>query len=149
MNKTYRTKIPVSMYVNLVAYAGMAVMQLRLVLVMERSFFLIASCTFFFALMIIMWVLIAKISRKNNRLEIMYDQITLNNVNVPLERIEQIVVEGYFTQSIGIKLYGKRYVPHDLHFRFKRDEEKNVEEFRKWAEDSGIHTSTGWIRRWI
>ncbi len=63
--------------------------------------------------------------------------------------IEKIIIQGYFIQSIGIKLYGKKYISNDLHFRFKYDEEKNVEDLKEWADKNGINVTAGRIKRWI
>lgn len=133
------------MYVQVIAYVVLASTQLMLALQTDFLVSLILSIIVY----ILAAVLLIKILRKNNQLEITDDQIKLNNVEVQLQKIEKIVIQGYLVQSMGIKLCGKKYIPNDLHFRFKNEEEKNVEEIKKWADLNGIKVATGRIKRWV
>jgi len=92
---------------------------------------------------------LTKILRKNNQLEISDNKIKLNNVEVSIDKIEKIIIQGYFIQSLGIKLYGKRFILNDLHFRFKDNEEMNIEDIKKWADKNGINVTSGRITRWL
>lgn len=82
-------------------------------------------------------------------LELTADKMILSHKEVPVSRIDKIIIQGYFVQSIGIKVHGKRLVPSLLHFRFKEDEETHVNELKLWAQEHGIVLKYGKIYRWI
>lgn len=90
-----------------------------------------------------------RILRKNNELVITENTIRLNQAEVPIQKIEKIIIEGYFVQSLGIKLYGRKLVSMDFHFRFKNNEEINIEELKRWANMNRIKVTSGKIIRWI
>lgn len=94
-------------------------------------------------------MLLKRILRKNNELEITENTIRLNQAKVSVQQIEKIIIEGYFVQSIGIKLYGRKLVSMDFHFRFKNNEEINIEELKQWANRNRIKVTSGRIFRWI
>ncbi|RAR44261.1 hypothetical protein DP091_09590 [Paenibacillus sp. MDMC362] len=94
-------------------------------------------------------MLLKRILRKNNELEITKNTIRLNQAEIPVQQIEKIIIEGYFVQSIGIKLYGRKLVSMDFHFRFKNNEEINIEELKQWANRNRIKVTSGRIFRWI
>lgn len=79
----------------------------------------------------------------------MNNKIKLNNVEVPIDKIEKIIIHGYFVQSLGVKLQGKKFILNDLHFRFKNNEEKNIEEIKNWADKNEIDVISGKISRWL
>lgn len=112
MNKIHAIKVPSSMYVQVIAYVVLASTQLMLALQTDFLVSLILSIIVY----ILAAVLLIKILRKNNQLEITDDQIKSNNVEVQLQKTEKIVIQGYLVQSMGIKLRGKKYIPNDLHF---------------------------------
>lgn len=87
--------------------------------------------------------------RKNNELEIAENKIKINQTEISIQKIEKIIIEGYFVQSIGIKLYGSKLVSIDLHFRFKNNEEIHIEELKQWAKKNKIKVTSGKIFRWI
>lgn len=94
-------------------------------------------------------MLLKRILRKNNELEITENTIRLNQAEIPAQKIEKIIIEGYFVQNIGIKLYGRKLVSMDFHFRFKNNEEINIEELKQWANRNRIKVTSGRIFRWI
>ena len=150
MNKIYKTRIPVSMYAQLIGFTILALNQFRFTLLAADSiFFFVIFMVYFLIITIVIVVLLIKILRKNNKLEITEDSLKLNNVEVPISRIEKIITQGYFIESLGIKLHGKKYILNDLHFRFKGNEEECIKEFKKWAAQNGIEVTNGRIKRWI
>ncbi|GAK40918.1 hypothetical protein TCA2_3409 [Paenibacillus sp. TCA20] len=94
-------------------------------------------------------MLLKRILRNNNELEITENKIKINHIEVPIQKIEKIIIQGYFVQSIGIKLYRRKLVSMNLHFRFKNDEEMNIEELEQWASTKRIKVTSGKIYRWI
>ncbi|WP_160036837.1 hypothetical protein [Paenibacillus sp. An7] len=90
-----------------------------------------------------------KIFRKNNELQFKEDGIQINHIEVPKQKIEKIIIQGYFVQSVGIKLYGRKFVPMKLHFRFKDHEEVSIEELKQWASMNQIKVTNGKIYRLI
>ncbi len=150
MAKEYQTKPPTSMYFQLISFTLLALIHLSLtLLIKENTLLFIIYLIINLALVIVMLGLLFKILRKNNQLEIMDGKIKLNNVEVSIDKIEKIIIQGYFIQSLGIKLYGKRFILNDLHFRFKNNEDMNIGDFKKWADKNGITITSGRIYRWL
>lgn len=149
MTKIYKIKVPASMYFQLIAYIILALIQLIFSFRVDLLLIKFMSSIFTLIITVIILVLLIKILRKDNTLEISNDKIKLNNTEVQILKIEKIIIQGYFIQSIGIKLYEKNFVLNDLHFRFKYNEEKNIEEFKEWATKNGITVTVGRINRWI
>lgn len=138
------------MYFQLISFALLALIHLSLtLLIKENTLLFIIYLLINLAFVIVILGLLFKILRKNNQLEIMDDKIKLNNVEVSNYKIEKIIIQGYFIQSLGIKLYGKRFILNDLHFRFENNEDMNVEDFKKWADHKGIDITSGRIYRWL
>ena len=122
-----------------------------LLLVLRKDDFLsvfFVIILFLFSLLHVV-MLLKKILRKSNELEITENTIKINHVEVPRQKIEKIIIQGYFVQSIGIKLYERKLVSMDLHFRFKNNEEVNIEELKQWASMNKIKVTSGKIYRWI
>ncbi|WIV21221.1 hypothetical protein QPK24_11345 [Paenibacillus polygoni] len=94
-------------------------------------------------------MLLMKILRKNNELQIKEDGIQINHIEIPKQKIEKIIIQGYFVQSVGIKLYGRKFVPMKFHFRFKAHEEVSIEELKQWASMNQIKVTSGKIYRLI
>ncbi|MCR8656693.1 hypothetical protein [Paenibacillus endoradicis] len=148
MTKKFQTKTPTSMYFQLITFSLLALFHLRLaLLIKENTLLFIIHLIFNLALVSVILGLLAKILMKNNQLEIMDDKIKLNNVEVSIDKIEKIIIQGYFIQSLGIKLYGKKFILNDLHFRFKNNEDMNIEDFKKWADKNGINITSERIKR--
>ncbi|MCQ4086997.1 hypothetical protein [Saccharibacillus sp. JS10] len=94
-------------------------------------------------------LLLNRILKRNNELELTEDKITVNQIELSSEDIEKIIIEGYFVESVGIKLRGKKLVKMNLHFRFKNDEERSVNELKQWAAANGIQVTNRKIYRWM
>lgn len=103
MNKKYEIKLPVSTYIQMISCILVTLFLLKLM----RSH--ISSVLFVITLLCILlqvgaiFVLLTRILRKNNELEITKNKIKINHIEVPIEEIERIIIQGYFVQSIGIK----------------------------------------------
>lgn len=91
-------------------------------------------------------VLLKRIIRRSKELEITENKIKINHIEVPIEQIEKIIIQGYFIQSVGIKLYRRKFVSGALFFRFKNNEEKAIAELKQWAEMNDIKVTSGSIR---
>lgn len=149
MYKKYEIKFPLFMYLQVISYSIVSLLMLKLVFIVD-SFLL----TVFFTFLILVQaggiaVLIARMVRRNSELEITPNKIRINRKEVSKEDIEKIIVDDSFTQSIGIKRYGKRLIPMDLHFRFRNKKETNLEELTVWARENGVEVTRGKIFRWI
>lgn len=79
----------------------------------------------------------------------MQHKIKVNDTEVSAQEIEKIIISGYFMQSIGIKLYGRKLVPTKLHFKFKNDEEAKIEVLKQWASKNGVSVVYGKFRTWL
>jgi len=148
MNKKYEIKILKTEYFQVI-YSILITFLLLLVLRKDDflSVFFVIILFLFSLLHVVM--LLKKILRKSNELEITENTIKINHVEVPRQKIEKIIIQGYFVQSIGIKLYERKLVSMDLHFRFKNNEEVNIEELKQWASMNKIKVTSGKIYRWI
>lgn len=149
MNQKYEIKFPLSMYLQVICYSIVSLLMFKLVFIVD-SFFLAVFLSF----LILVQVggiasLITRMLRRNSELEITPNKIRINRKEVSKEDIEKIIIDDSFTQSIGIKRYGKRLIPMDLHFRFKNKEETNLEELTVWARVNGIAVTRGKIFRWV
>ncbi|TCZ79329.1 hypothetical protein E0485_05550 [Paenibacillus albiflavus] len=151
MNKKYEIKIPVSMYIQLVGSIIITLLMLRLVIQTSDYtsvlFILIVFCILL--QVVTMFVLMTRILSGNSDLEITKNSIKLNHIEVRIQEIEKIIIQGYFIQSIGIKQFGKRLVSNKLHFRFRNNEEVNINEIKQWANKHGIEVTNKKIYRWI
>lgn len=152
MNKKYAIKLPVTMYFQVINYFVIILLLLRLSF---RASDVSYSLFIFNVLCISLLVIIICVSiygiilNRVRLLEIAIETIKIGNTEVPIKEIEKIIIQGYFVQSVGIKRYGKKLVSSNMHFRFREDEERSVDELKKWAEDNGIAVSNGNIRKWI
>ncbi|MEC0090621.1 hypothetical protein [Paenibacillus macquariensis] len=148
MNKKYEIKLPKSGYIQVISTI---LITFLLLLVLRKDDFL----SVFFAIILFLCILLQvvmllkKILRKSNELEITENTIKINHIEVPIEKIEKIIIQGYFVQSIGIKLYGRKFISMDLHFRFNNNEDVNIEELKQWASINRIKVTSGKIYRWI
>ena len=98
---------------------------------------------------VIMIVLLTRIVKKYKDIEFMQHKIKVNDTEVSAQEIEKIIITGYFMQSVGIKLYGRKFVPTKLHFRFKNDEDSNIEALKKWAGKNEVSVAYGKFYTWI
>ncbi|MED5016779.1 hypothetical protein P9847_05610 [Paenibacillus chibensis] len=150
MNKKYEIKLPVSTYIQMISCILVTLFLLKLMLSHISSVLFVITLLCILLQVGAIFVLLTRILRKNNELEITKNKIKINHIEVPIEEIERIIIQGYFVQSIGIKQYERRVVSIDLHFRFKNNEEiNNIEELKQWANMSGIKVTSGKIFRWI
>ena len=94
-------------------------------------------------------VLLKRIMKKYKDIEFMQHKIKINNTEVSAQEIEKIIITGYFMQSIGIKLYGRKFVPTKLHFRFNNDEDSNIEALKQWAGKNEVSVAYGKFYTWI
>jgi energy-coupling factor transporter transmembrane protein EcfT len=152
MNKKYETQLPVSMYIQMISSIIITLLLLvfELKLIESLSVFhiiILLLCIIF--QVVIMAISLKRVLKKYKGIEINEHRITINNIEIPIHEIEKIIIEGYFIQSVGIKLYGKRLVPADFHFKFKFNQEDNIKELKQWAIINGIKITNGKIYRWI
>lgn len=151
MNKTYEIKIPRSNYLQIIGFNIILISQLMLKLNTNTDS-LIMNLLLLFMISLIVIVIIIQlylIARFGREVVITSYSIKSRNKEVPIKDIEKIIVQGYFIQSIGIKRVGQKLVSSDLHFRFKKDEEKQVDEWTKWAQSNGIPVVQGRIMKWL
>ncbi|GIP18171.1 hypothetical protein J40TS1_38130 [Paenibacillus montaniterrae] len=152
MIKTYNIKVPRSNYLQIILFVFLLGNTIRLELLLDSSDSIILNLLVWLGISTALFVIIVKLyllARFGKEIVITSDSIKTKNREVPIKDIEKIIVEGYFTQNIGIKRVGKKLVSSDLHFRFKKEEEKQVEEWTKWAEHNGIPVVEGRIIKWI
>ncbi|OAB40376.1 hypothetical protein [Paenibacillus antarcticus] len=148
MNKKYEIKLPKSRYIQVISSI---LITFLLLFVLRKDDFL----SVFFAIILIsctllqVVLLLKKSLRKSNEFEITENTIKINHIEVPIEKIEKIIIQGYFIQSVGIKLYGRKLISMDLHFRFNNNEDANIEELKQWASINRIKVTSGKIYRWI
>ncbi|OAB38617.1 hypothetical protein PMSD_06270 [Paenibacillus macquariensis subsp. defensor] len=148
MNKKYEIKILITEYFQVIFSI---LITFLLLLVLRKDDFLsvfFVIILFLFSLLHVV-MLLKKILRKSNELEITENTIKINHIEIPRQKIEKIIIQGYLVQSIGIKLYERKLVSMDLHFRFKNNEEVNIEELKQWASMNKIKVTSGKIYRWI
>ena len=148
MNRKYDIRSPKSGYTQMVSY--ILIMSL-LLLVLQKDVLMsvVIVALLLLGILIQAIILLKRILRKNNVLELTEHTIKINQTELPIHKIEKIVIAGYFVQSIGIKLYGRKLVSSDLHFRFKNNEDINIAELKKWADMNMIKVTAGKIYRWI
>lgn len=151
-NKKFEIKLPPSTWVPLIA-------QLPFISLMFVSVFRdkglftafpmtvrIFVCVLLLGLFIIYGI---RIKLQPRHLEIKGDRIIVGDKEISADQIENMIVQGYFNQVIGIKPRGKRLVPSLLCFKIKGSEEEHTEEIIAWAKQNGIHIKYGRIFRWI
>lgn len=148
MCKKYEIKYPRSEYVQVIISILITSILIQ-VLRIDNLLSVICVVILLLGNLIRVVMLLKRIFRKNKGLEITENTIRLNQAEVPIQQIEKIIIEGYFVQSIGIKLYGRKLVSMDFHFRFKNNEEINIEELKQWANRNRIKVTSGRIFRWI
>jgi len=148
MNKKYEIRFPKSGYVQVIS-SILIIFSLLLLLRKDDLLSVIFVILLLLSILIQVVILLKRILRKNNELEITENTIKVNHIEVPIQKIEKIIIEGYFAQSIGIKLYGRKLVSMDLHFSYKNNEETNIEELKQWANMNRIKVTSGKIFRWI
>ncbi|MGI2297773.1 hypothetical protein [Paenibacillus sp. GXUN7292] len=102
-----------------------------------------------FVQLTIIIVLLKRILKKYKDIEFMQHKIKVNDTEVSAQEIEKIIISGYFMQSIGIKLYGRKLVPTKLHFKFKNDKEAKIEVLKQWASKNGVSVVYGKFRTWL
>lgn len=148
INKKYQIKVLKAEYIQ-VTYC------IYLTIIVVFTFGIDSLLNAFFVIFVPLYtllnivMLLMKILRKNNELQIKEDGIQINHIEVPKQKIEKIIIQGYFVQSVGIKLYGKKFVSMKLHFRFKDNEEVSIEELKQWANMNQIKVTSGKIYRLI
>ena len=148
MNNKYDIKIPKSGYIQVISsflIIGLLCLQLRkedFISIFVVSILIISS-------LVQLVLLLSKSLRKMSELETTENTIRINQIEVPIHKIEKIIIQGYFIQSVGIKLYGRKLVSMNLHFKFKDNEEGNTKELKQWASMKGIKVTSGRIYRWI
>ncbi|MCT1401002.1 hypothetical protein AK95_16205 [Paenibacillus sp. LC231] len=148
MYKKYEIKYPRSEYVQVIISILITSILIQ-VLRIDDLLSVICVVILLLGNLIRVVMLLKRILRKNKELEITENTIRLNQAEVPIQQIEKIIIEGYFVQSIGIKLNGRKLVSMDFHFRFKNNEEINIEELKQWANRNRIKVTSGRIFRWI
>lgn len=148
MYKKYEIKYPRSEYVQVIISILITSILIQ-VLRIDDLLSVICVVILLLGNLIRVVMLLKRILRKNKELEITENTIRLNQVELPIQKIEKIIIEGYFVQSIGFKLYGRKLVSMDFHFRFKNNEEINIEELKQWANRNRIKVTSGRIFRWI
>lgn len=148
MNKKYEIKILKAEYIQVIYCIYISIIVLFVFVIDDLlDVFYVVFISLFTLLNIVL--LLKRILRKSNELQIKENAIKINHIEVPRQKIEKIIIQGYFVQSIGIKLYGRKFVSMNLHFRFKNNEEDNIEELKQWANMNNIKVTSGKIYRWI
>lgn len=151
MNKKYTIKPPRSNYVQLIGFSIILIIQFLYKIRLDNEAHNLHILRWFIVLLALIAIVIHiyQIIRFTKEIEITADSIKLNNIEVPITDIEKIIIQGYFIQSIGVKRIGQRFVSARLHFRFANNEEKQIDEWQKWAQHHGIPVVKGRIFRWL
>ncbi|KOR90269.1 hypothetical protein [Paenibacillus solani] len=148
MNKKYEIKFPNSRYVQLICSIIITFLLIHVIRI-DDLLSVINVAILLLVCLVQVVMLLKRILRKDNELVITESTIRLNQVEVPIHKIEKIIIEGYFIQSVGIKLYGRKLISIDFHFRFKENEDINIKELKQWANMNNIQVASGKIFRWI
>ena len=152
MNKKYAIKLPLAMYFQVINSFVIMLLLLRLLFrTSDISYILYIFNVLCISLLVILICvnIYGIILNRVRLLDIGTETIKIGNTEVPIKEIEKIIIQGYFVQSVGIKRYRKKLVSSNMHFRFRENEERSVDELKKWAEDNGIAVSNGNIHKWI
>ena len=152
MNKRYEIKAPRSHYIQMF---GLLVILTSHTLVTlyasskEATLLYTLKWVMIFFIVVIIITQIYLLLRFGREITITPERIITKQSDIPVTEIEKIIIQGYFIESIGIKRIGKKLIQTDLHFRFKEDEEKHLEELKKWAQLHGIPVVRGRIIKWL
>lgn len=151
MHKTYEIKLPASSWFALIvqlpvlsllcysAVTGRGVYSvLTLVGILLTLFYIGALLS-----------LVIRIMIQPRHMEIIENKIVVGRKELSAVQIDELVIQGYFSQIVGIKPKGKRLVPSLLCFKIKGNEEEATEEVIQWARQHGIRIKYGRIFRWI
>lgn len=90
-----------------------------------------------------------QIIQRAKEIELSLTGIRIKNIQISINQIEKIIIQGYFVQSIGIKQEGRRFVSYPCHFRFRTDEEKHINELKQWAESHAIPVVNGRVYKLV
>lgn len=152
LNKKYEIKLPVSSWVGLIATLPFISLLLYSVssgsgLYSSMSPILgIAFCLLYTGLLV---AYVIRMIIQPRHVEIIGNKIIVGRKEIPAVHIDKLVIQGYFSQVIGIKPRGKRLVPSLLCFKIKGNEEEYTEEIIEWAKRNEIPIKYGRIFRWI
>lgn len=151
MHKTYEIKLPASSWVALIvqlpvisllcysAVTGRGVYSVLTLVGILLSLFYIC----------VLLSLVIRIMIQPRHMEIIEDKIVVGRKELSAVQINELVIQGYFSQIVGIKPKGKRLVPSLLCFKIKGNEEEATEEVIQWARQHGIRIKHGRIFCWI
>lgn len=152
LSKTYEIKLPVSSWVALIVQLPVIAMIFYSTLTGRGLYSsispMIGTLFSLFYLGALLAVVIRMIIQPRHA-EIIGDKIIVGRKEIPAVHIDKLVIQGYFSQVIGIKPKGKRLVPSLLCFKIKGNEEEYTEEIIQWAKRNEIPIKYGRIFRWI
>lgn len=151
-NKKFEIKLPPSLWVPPVVLLPFITYQFVYMLTvfdLSSSFLWISRSVLFVLILGLFITYGIRIKLQPRHLEIIEDRIIVGDKEISADQIENMIVQGYFSQVIGIKPHGKRLVPSLLCFKIKGSEEEHTEEIIAWAKQNGIHIKYGRIFRWI
>ncbi|MBH5317650.1 hypothetical protein I6N90_07530 [Paenibacillus sp. GSMTC-2017] len=74
------------------------------------------------------------------------ESLTIYNNEVHAADIEIIYIQGYFWQSIGVKLHNKKYVTTNLHFSFHKDKDSGVITLMEWTRHNKVKVKYGQVK---
>ncbi len=94
-------------------------------------------------------IMLFRRSLVSHRLELTEHSLCFHGQEVPAQRIDRIVIQGYWAESVGIRLRGRRMVPFMLHFRFCERNEEGMQRLKRWADRNGVPIKKGQIYRWL
>ncbi|URN94232.1 MAG: hypothetical protein NAG76_20795 [Candidatus Pristimantibacillus lignocellulolyticus] len=151
MNKKCEISLPISAYGQPIIFSIHLVIQLSFFIRFDNISFTSNLLNWVIIVLSLSVIIIQLISNAGftKEIEITENGLKTKKLELPINKIEKLIIQGYFIQSIGIKQIGKRFVSTKLHFRFKHNSELQIREWEQWAEENGIKVVKGTIYTWI
>lgn len=150
--RIYARKKPVSAYITIVGAVCIILISIYQVFFTKgHNVSLIFSMTWTIILLQIILLLLVGMSilKRPKELEILKHSLRIDDREIHYTDIEKVIVNGYFIQTVGIKLFKKKLVPENFCFRFKENEELRINELKAWSEELHIKISNETIIKWI
>lgn len=150
--RIYALKKPVSAYITIVGAVCIILISIYQVFFTKgHNVSLIFSMTWTIILLQIILLLLVGMSilKRPKELEILKHSLRIDDREIHYTDIEKVIVNGYFIQTVGIKLFKKKLVPENFCFRFKENEELRINELKAWSEELHIKISNETIIKWI
>ncbi|WP_150272935.1 hypothetical protein [Paenibacillus tepidiphilus] len=115
----------------------------------ESVFSFVFWLAVFVLYMIILVAVVYRALQAPTVLQIDNKQISLNGRTVQADEVKVLLISGYFRPVVGIKPVGRRIVPVPLSFRFAEEEDRDIKEIERWAEENRVKLSYTPFVKWL